>query len=98
MEGDLVAVVQDQSIVADDGLYDIMLMDIFIEGPRDQAREDWSAWQRNVHVPVPKRASEAEMSQAVLTKLLAEKDVAEGTDKQRVPNRSLLVSQDIRLS
>jgi hypothetical protein len=96
-EGDLVAVVQNQSIIGDDGLHDILIMDIFIEGPADQAREDWMAWQRNVEVPVPKRATEAEMSQAVLAKLLAEKGVADGTDRQRVANRSALVSQDTRL-
>jgi len=37
------------------------------------------------------------MNQAVLAKLQMEKDVAEGTDRQRVPNRSNLVNQDIRL-
>ena len=97
MEGDLVAVVQDESIIGDDGLHDILVMDIFIEGPPGEEREDWIAWQRDVEVRVPKRATEAEMSQAVLAKLQIEKDVAEGTDRQRVPNRSSLVSQDIRL-
>ena len=97
MEGDLVAVVLDESIVGDDGLHDILMMDIFIEGGPDQEREDWIAWQLNVEVRVPKRATEAEMEQAVLAKLQMEKDVAEGTDRQRIPNRSSLVNQDIRL-
>jgi len=97
MEGDLIAVVQDESIVGEDGLHDILLMDIWIEGHPGEEREDWIAWQRDVEVRVPKRATEAEMSQAVLAKLQIEKDVAEGTDRQRVPNRSSLVSQDIRL-
>jgi hypothetical protein len=97
MEGDLVAVVLDESIVGDDGLHDIIIMDIFIEGGPDQEREDWIAWQLNVEVRVPKRATEAEMEQAVLAKLQMEKDVAEGTDRQRIPNRSSLVNQDIRL-
>jgi hypothetical protein len=97
MEGDLIAVVQDKSIIGDDGLHDILVMDIWIEGHADEEREDWRAWQLDVEVRVPKRATEAEMSQAVLAKLQIEKDVAEGTDRQRVPNRSSLVSQDIRL-
>ena len=97
MEGDLVAVVQDESIVGDDGLHDIIVMDIWIEGHPGEEREDWIAWQRDVEIRVPKRATEAEMNQAVLAKLQMEKDVAEGTDRQRVPNRSSLVSQDIRL-
>ena len=97
MEGDLIAVVQDESIIGDDGLHDILVMDIWIEGHPDEAREDWRAWQLDVEVRVPKRATEAEMSQAVLAKLQMEKDVAEGTDRQRVPNRSALVNQDIRL-
>jgi len=97
MEGDLVAVVQDESIIGDDGLHDIIVIDIFVEGHPEEEREDWIAWQLDVEVRVPKRATEAEMSQAVLAKLQVEKDVAEGTDRQRVPNRSSLVSQDIRL-
>jgi hypothetical protein len=97
MEGDLVAVVQDESIIGDDGLHDLIVIDIFIEGPPDQEREDWIAWQLDVELRVPKRATEAEMNQTVLAKLQMEKDVAEGTDRQRVPNRSNLVSQDIRL-
>ena len=97
MEGDLIAVVQDESIVGDDGLHDIIIMDIFIEGHPDQEREDWIAWQLDVELRVPKRATEAEMTQAVLAKLQLEKDVAEGTDRQRIPNRSSLVNQDIRL-
>lgn len=97
MEGDLIAVVQDESIVGDDGLHDIIIMDIFIEGHPDQEREEWIAWQWNVEIRVPKRATEAEMNQAVLAKLQLEKDVAEGTDRQRIPNRSSLVNQDIRL-
>ena len=97
MEGDLVAVVLDESIVGDDGLHDIMVMDIFIEGPPDQEREEWVAWQLDVEVRIPKRATEAEMNQAVLAKLQIEKDVIEGTDRQRIPNRSSLVNQDIRL-
>lgn len=97
MEGDLVAVVQDESIIGDDGLHDIIVMDIFVEGHPDQLRRDWIAWQLDVEIRVPKRATEAEMNQAVLAKLQMEKDVAEGTDRQRVPNRSNLVNQDIRL-
>ena len=97
MEGDLIAVVQDESIVGDDGLHDIIIMDIFIEGHPDQEREEWIAWQWNDEISVPKRATEAEMTQAVLAKLQLEKDVAEGTDRQRIPNRSSLVNQDIRL-
>lgn len=97
MEGDLVAVVQDESIIGDDGLHDIIVMDIFVEGHPDQLRRDWIAWQLDVEIRVPKRATEAEMNQAVLAKLQMEKDVAEGTDRQRVPNRSILVNQDIRL-
>ena len=96
MEGDLVAVVQDESIVGDDGLHDILVMDIFIEGSPHQEREDWIAYQLDVEVRIPKRATEAEMNQAVLAKLQMEKDVVEGTDRQRIPNRSSLVSQDIR--
>jgi len=97
MEGDLVAVVQDESIIGNDGLHDIIVMDIFVEGHPDELRRDWIAWQLDVEIRVPKRATEAEMSQAVLAKLQMEKDVAEGTDRQRVPNRSSLVNQDIRL-
>ena len=97
MEGDLIAVVQDESIVGDDGLHDIIIMDIFIEGGPEQEREEWIACQWNVEIRVPKRATEAEMTQAVLAKLQLEKDVAEGTDRQRIPNRSSLVNQDIRL-
>ena len=97
MEGDLVAVVQDESIVGDDGLYDIILLDIFIEGHPDSEREAWIAYQLDVEVRIPKRATEAEMNQAVLARLQIETDVAEGTDRQRIPNRSSLVNQDIRL-
>jgi len=97
MEGDLIAVVQDESIIGDDGLHDIIVIDIFVEGHPDQLRMDWVAWQLDVEIRVPKRATDAEMSQAVLAKLQMEKDVAEGTDRQRVPNRSSLVNQDIRL-
>ena len=97
MEGDLVAVVKDESILGEDGLHDILVMDIFVEGHPDQEREDWITWQFNVEIPVPKRATEAEMNQAVLAKLQFETNVLYGTDRQRVPNRSALVNQDIRL-
>jgi len=97
MIGDLVAVIQPQIIPSSDGPFDIMILDIFIEGGADQKREEWLADALNVEVQIPKRVTEIEINKAVNSTLLEFTAKRDGTDRQRVNFSSDLIGKDIRI-
>jgi len=95
MEGDLVAVIQADAVV--DGTSDLLMVDVFTEGPADQNREDWVALVRDHPCPVPRRASDSEISAAIGALLVELTAIADGTSQQKTRLSSGLVGQDIRL-